>query len=187
MNASALAAGTTVSIRAPVAADLAELVELVRASRALHRPWVRPPQDSTGFRAYLERITRDTHRGYLVCLRDGGAIAGVVNVSEIVHSAFESAYLGYYAHTAWAGRGCMREGLALVIGHAFRRLGLHRLEANVQPGNAASLALVRSLGFRKEGVSPRYLKVGGRWRDHERWAILAEEWKDTKRTARRRR
>ncbi len=186
MNARALAAGPTVGIRAPAATDLAELVELVRASRALHRPWVRPPQDASGFRAYLERNTRETHRGYLVCLRDGGAIAGVVNVSEIVRGAFESAYLGYYAHATWAGRGCMREGLALVIGHAFHRLGLHRLEANVQPANAASLALVRRLGFRKEGVSPRYLKVGGRWRDHERWAILAEEWRDTKRVVRRR-
>jgi ribosomal-protein-alanine N-acetyltransferase len=186
MRSSALAVGPTVSIRAPTVADVAELVELVRASRSLHRPWVRPPQDATAFRTYLERTTRDTHRGYLVCLRDGGAIAGVVNVSEIVRGAFESAYLGYYAHSAWSGRGYMREGLALVIVHAFRKLGLHRLEANVQPGNTASIALVRSLGFRKEGVSPRYLKVGGRWRDHERWAILAEDWKDAKRATRRR-
>jgi ribosomal-protein-alanine N-acetyltransferase len=69
----------------------------------------------------------------------------------------------------------MTEGMRLVIGRAFGTLRLHRLEANIQPANAASIALVRRLGFRKEGLSRRYLKIGGRWRDHERWAILAEE------------
>ncbi len=70
----------------------------------------------------------------------------------------------------------MTEGLALVLRHAFRGLGLHRLEANIQPGNRQSRELVRRLGFRREGFSPRYLKIGGRWRDHERWAIVREAW-----------
>jgi [ribosomal protein S5]-alanine N-acetyltransferase len=47
------------------------------------------------------------------------------------------------------------------------------LEANVQPANIASIALVQSCGLRKEGFSPRYLKIAGKWRDHERWAIVA--------------
>jgi ribosomal-protein-alanine N-acetyltransferase len=67
----------------------------------------------------------------------------------------------------------MREGLALVVRHAFRSLKLHRLEANIQPANVGSIALVKSLRFEREGYSPRYLKIGGRWRDHERWAIRA--------------
>jgi ribosomal-protein-alanine N-acetyltransferase len=72
----------------------------------------------------------------------------------------------------------MREGIQLVLRSAFLGLRLHRVEANIQPGNKPSVALARGAGFRREGFSPRYLKIGGRWRDHERWAILAEEWRD---------
>ena len=87
---------------------------------------------------------------------------------------FQSAYLGFYTGAPFMGKGYMSEGLRLVLRHAFSRLGLHRLEANIQPANRASIRLVRRAGFRREGFSPRYLKVFGRWRDHERWAIIAE-------------
>jgi ribosomal-protein-alanine N-acetyltransferase len=109
-----------------------------------------------------------------------------VNLNEIVRGAFRSAYLGYYSFTPHAGHGYMAEGLRLVLRHAFRGLGLHRLEANIQPGNRASRALVRGLGFRREGFSPRYLKIGGRWRDHERWAIVREAWAPAGSVGRRR-
>jgi ribosomal-protein-alanine N-acetyltransferase len=99
-----------------------------------------------------------------------------VNLNEIVRGAFHSAYLGYYGFAPHARQGYMTEGLGLVLRHAFRQMGLHRLEANIQPRNRASRALVRRLGFRREGFSPRYLKVLGRWRDHERWAIVREAW-----------
>jgi ribosomal-protein-alanine N-acetyltransferase len=117
-----------------------------------------------------------TRLRYLVCRRVDGAILGVVNVSEIVRGALQSAYLGYYAFRPHAEAGYLTEGLGLVLRHAFRRLKLHRLEANIQPANRPSRRLARRLGFRKEGFSPRYLKVGGRWRDHERWAIVREGW-----------
>jgi len=120
--------------------------------------------------------TGPTRVRLLVCRRADGAVVGVVNVSEIVRAALQSAYLGYYAFRPYAGAGYLTEGLGLVLRHAFRRLKLHRLEANIQPANAASRRLARRLGFRKEGFSPRYLKVGGRWRDHERWAIVRESW-----------
>ena len=112
-----------------------------------------------------------------MCREEDGAIAGVYNIGQIFYGPLCSAYLGYYAFAPFAGQGYMREGLQLVLRHAFGPLGLHRLEANIQPENAPSIALVAGAGFRLEGLSPRYLKIAGRWRDHERWAILAEEFR----------
>ena len=79
----------------------------------------------------------------LVCRREDGAIAGFINVNEIVRGLFQSGYLGYAGVAAHAGQGYMREGLELVLARAFTELGLHRLEANIQPANQASIALVR--------------------------------------------
>jgi len=108
-------------------------------------------------------------------------IVGVMNLSEIVQGFFRSAYLGYYALEPFAGRGYMNEGLSLLLHHAFKVLKLHRIEANIQPHNEASKALVKRSGFKLEGYSPRYLKIGGRWRDHERWTLLVEDWRAARR------
>ncbi len=147
----------------------------VRRSRSLLRPWVAPPSTAAAYRAYLRRLRGPGHAGYFVVLRSSGALVGVINLSEVVRGSFQSAYLGYYAFVPHAGRGLMSDGLRLVLRRAFGRLGLHRVEANIQPGNTASRALVRRLGFRREGFSRRYLKIAGRWRDHERWALLRED------------
>lgn len=169
----------SVHLETPGLRRAAEFLEAVGRSRALHGALVAPPDTRALFRAYLTRIRRPTHRGYFVCL-PGGELAGVVNVSEIVRGLFQSAYLGFYALAPHAGRGAMRAGLALVIEEAFRTQGLHRVEANIQPRNRRSIALVRSLGFRREGFSPRYLRIAGRWRDHERWALTVEDWKQAR-------
>lgn len=166
---------TRVRLERPSATSLREFLAAVRRSRRLHDRWVSPPATPAAYRAYLGRLRRATHVGYLVRLYGSGELVGVVNVNEIVRGAFRSGYLGYYAFAPYDGRGLMTEGLSLVVRDAFRRLGLHRLEANIQPANEASRRLVRRLGFRREGFSPRYLKIQGRWRDHERWAILADE------------
>jgi [ribosomal protein S5]-alanine N-acetyltransferase len=164
-----------VALAKPSARWMAPFMAAVRRSRGLHARWVSPPATPAAFRTYLRGLGRPTHAGYLVVLRGSRELVGVVNISEIVRGNFQSGYLGYYAFRPHAGRGLMSEGLALVIADAFGRLGLHRLEANIQPGNARSRGLVRRLGFRREGYSARYLTIAGRWRDHERWAILADE------------
>lgn len=113
--------------------------------------------------------------GFLACRHEDDAIVGVFTLGQIVRGPLQSAYLGFYGFSPFEGQGYMTEAMRLVLRHAFGAMKLHRVEANIQPGNAASIALVRRCGFRLEGFSPRYLKISGRWRDHERWAILAEE------------
>jgi ribosomal-protein-alanine N-acetyltransferase len=166
-----------VRIHPPGRRDRDEVLDLVRRSRALHRGWMHPGQTRADYAAYLDRVRDDRHAGFLIRRLEDDALVGLVNLNEIVRGAFHSAYLGYWVGGPYARRGYMADGLGLVLREAFGALKLHRVEANIQPANVASIALARQLGFRYEGVSPRYLKIAGRWRDHERYALLAEEWR----------
>ncbi|KMO97584.1 GNAT family N-acetyltransferase [Streptomyces roseus] len=171
--------GERVGLRPFRLADGPEFTARVRESRHLHHPWLNPPTTTEEYEAYASALIEGDGRvGFLVCERGTGAIAGFVNVNNIVYGAFDCGALGYGAFAHSAGRGLFREALPLAVAHAFAPedeggLGLHRLEANIQPDNAASLALVRGAGFRQEGFSPDFLFVDGAWRDHERWAITA--------------
>jgi [ribosomal protein S5]-alanine N-acetyltransferase len=167
-----------VRLRAPSTEDRRAFLKAVKQSRSLHHPWVYPPSSVRAFETFLERIARPTHSSHLIVDVPTGGIAGIANLSEIVRGSFQSAYLGFFAFAGWENQGYMQHGLQLVCAHAFRHLRLHRIEANIQPANLRSRALVRRLGFRCEGLSRRYLKIGGRWRDHERWALLIEDWKE---------
>jgi ribosomal-protein-alanine N-acetyltransferase len=160
-------------------ADVAELAEVGAAARDCK--WVTAPETQDAVEQWLTRMSGERAAALVACRREDSAIVGVFNLSEIVRGAFQSSYASYYVHAAYSGNGYMTEGLRLVLQHAFGPLGLHRVESNIQPGNAASIALVRRVGFRFEGVSLRYLKIRGRWRDHERWAITTEDWRSERR------
>jgi [ribosomal protein S5]-alanine N-acetyltransferase len=159
----------------PGPGDEADFLAAMRASRSLHRPWIYPPLSAEDYARYLTSLG-ERKVGYLGRRRSDGAIVGWANVSEIIRGGLQSAFLGYSGIGGFAGQGYMTETLQLVLRDAFSRLKLHRLEANIQPGNEPSLRLAERCGFEREGFSPRYLKVGGRWRDHERWAIRRETW-----------
>jgi ribosomal-protein-alanine N-acetyltransferase len=161
-----------VTLRSIARDDEKEFVALVKASADLHRPWMSLPDTPEEFQAYLGRFDHTTGQGILVCLRDTGAIAGMININSIIRGRYQCGSLGYAAFAPSAGRGYMSEGLGLVVRYAFERLRLHRLEANIQPGNRASLNLIRRLGFRNEGYSPDLLFIDGAWEGHERWALL---------------
>ena len=175
MTAAPLARGRRVHLRHPRASDREAFLKAVRASRALHRPWVSPPSTPEAFAELVRSARADTTRRLLIVRNDDGSFAGVINVTQIFYGPFRSANLGYYALRPHAGQGLMREGMRLALRHAFGDLGLHRVQAAVQPDNERSLALLRACGFTHEGYARRYLKIGGRWRDHELWAILAED------------
>jgi [ribosomal protein S5]-alanine N-acetyltransferase len=154
--------------------DEDEFLAAVISSRGLHHPWVDPPDGPERYALLLERNRRPEHFTFLVRERDGGVLAGTVNVTNIVRGAFQSAFCGYWAYAGSQGRGLMTDGLRSVVDHAFAELGLHRLEANIQPANVASIALAERCGFGFEGFSPRYLMVDGDWRDHNRYAITSD-------------
>jgi len=165
-----------VTLSTPSPADADEFVAAALASKAVVLPWVDPADTPERFAAYLKRAARDDHACYLVRHQTCGELVGFVNINSIVRGALQSGHLGYAGFASHAGRGLMSQGVAAVICTAFDDLGLHRLEANIQPGNVKSLALARRLGFKREGYSPQYLMVDGHWRDHERWAVRAEDW-----------
>ena len=169
--------GKRVYLHPPHGDDTDEFLSLARASTTLHYPWVSPPGDEAAFTAYVDRNGGDDFRAFLARRREDGAMVGVVNLSQVFRGSFSDAYLGFYGFAPFVLKGYMTEAVDLALRHAFRSMGLHRVEANLQPANDRSRALVERLGFRLEGFSPRYLKVAGCWRDHERWAVLAEEWR----------
>ena len=172
-----------VELRPPSIEMEREFLAAANRSRSLLRGWADPPRTRHAFRAYIRRLCAPTHRGHFVVLKGSGELVGVVNLSEIVRGSFQSAYLGCYGFVPHVGQGLMGEALMLVLARAFGELRLHRVEANIQPANARSIAFFSRLGFRREGYSPRYLKIAGSCRDHERWAMLAEEWRARKRPA----
>ncbi|MGW7356943.1 GNAT family N-acetyltransferase [Streptomyces sp. NPDC054802] len=172
-----VAAGARVGLRPVTYDDAAEFTASARRSTAHHRPWLFPPLTEDDYAAYARRLLEDPAKeGYLFCELATGRIAGFINVNNIVRGALQSGAVGYGAFEHAVGRGLTGEALRLLLGHAFARggLGLHRIEASIQPLNAASIGLVRSAGFRLEGYSPDFLFIDGAWRDHERWAITRE-------------
>jgi ribosomal-protein-alanine N-acetyltransferase len=178
----ALRSGAKVFLRFPMPSDEAEVCALRLRSAKRLRAWEpRPPKNARGtpsewFARMLSYRRTETHRKLLVCLVQDGTIVGGASLNEIVRGAMEGCFAGWWIGDPFEGRGYMREAIALLLDHAFLDLKLHRVEANIRPENERSRHLARALGFRCEGYSPRYLQIAGAWCDHERWAMLADEW-----------
>jgi ribosomal-protein-alanine N-acetyltransferase len=166
--------GFRTRIQEPVEADESAFLAAMKDSVGLHYPWVSAPKDHAAWKRYMDRLQRVNEAGFLVRHLHDGEICGVVNLNIITYEALCGAHVSYFGVAGQAQKGYMKEGLLQVVQHAFGELGLHRLEANIQPDNLASIALAQSTGFRHEGFSPRFLKINGVWCDHERWAILAD-------------
>ncbi len=155
-------------------ADGPALIAAHRRNRRHHAPWAEPCADQAGFDAWFTRLQNGPNESRIARDSLTGGIIGMFNLSQIAHGNFCSAYLGFYGMVEFAGQGLMTEALMQMVDYAFTDVGLHRLEANIQPANTRSIALVRRAGFQQEGYSPKYLFIDGAWRDHERWARIAD-------------
>jgi [ribosomal protein S5]-alanine N-acetyltransferase len=164
-------------IRKPTEEDCQELLSLHQRSQEFHFPWVFPPINEPDCKKYINRCQNEDFEGLLICNVANNQIIGVANLSQIFYRNFQNTYLGYYIDVNFARQGLMSEGVRLAINYAFHTLGLHRIEANIQPENRASINLVQRLNFTKEGFSRRYLKINEKWCDHERWALTVEDWR----------
>jgi ribosomal-protein-alanine N-acetyltransferase len=170
----------TVHIRLPRSSDASAYADAVVRSADHIGAW--NPVEPDGLAELLRRQGPGL-RTFLIINDEDGGIVGKCNVANIVRARFRNAVLGYDSYLPYAGTGRMTEGMHQVVQICFTAqpdgLGLHRLEINVQPENLRSIALAKRLGFRHEGFSPRMLYINDAWRDHERYALTAEEWPRT--------
>lgn len=111
----------------------------------------------------------------LLCTVQDDRIGGAINLSDICCRNFCNTTIGYWTGMRDQRKGFMTAGISLVLRLAFQEMGLHRIEANVQAKNEPSKGLLAKVGFRYEGLSPQFLKIGDEWKEHERWAICAED------------
>ncbi|MFZ0827451.1 MAG: GNAT family protein [Verrucomicrobiia bacterium] len=172
----AVLAGRWVTLRPPVMADFREFAVLMKNSDRFYRGLVSPFKGKVQFADYVRRSRNGESFRFLICRNRDGSVVGNISLFLITRNALQSACVGYMVGASHARRGYATGALQLVLHFAFDNLKLHRVEANIQPHNKPSLALVKRAGFKREGYSPRYLKICGKWRDHERWALLVENW-----------
>lgn len=170
--------GRKVYLRYPKISDFEEFTALNKSSVDFHKGLANPPKNKDSFDEFIKRSEQAANESFLICLIETDEIMGSIGLSQIFRGGFQNAYLGYYLGEKFAGKGFASEAIALIVKFAFEELKLHRIEANIQPHNPASIAIVKKNGFTKEGFSPKYLQIDDAWRDHERWAIIFENWEN---------
>ena len=159
-----------------------EVLEFLVRNREAFAPW-EPVRDDSFFTLERQRallmdaasaLRQGTRLQFWMVERDSGAVVGAVNFFNVVRQAFLSCLVGFKTDAGRQGRGYMTEALGAAVRYVFDDQGLHRVEANVMPSNAASLRVLDKLGFEPEGLARRYLRIGGVWEDHLRLALRNE-------------
>jgi len=145
------------------------------------KPWEatspEPMATSMAFRQLVKHFDREAEDGRLqpFVIETQGRLVGQMHLFGISWGSLRSASAGYWVAESFAGQGIVPFALAAACDHAFLVLGLHRVEVNIRPANAASLRVVEKLGFREEGLRRRYLHIDGEWRDHRSFAMTTED------------
>lgn len=156
-----------------------------RSVRARNVEWLRQweatspdPENEAAptYSAMVRRLRAEGREGrtmpFVVTYQD--ALVGQLTVGGISWGSLRSAYIGYWVDQRVAGRGIIPTAVAMATDHCFS-IGLHRIEINIRPENMASRRVVEKLGFRPEGLRPRYLHIDGDWRDHLSFALTVDE------------
>jgi [ribosomal protein S5]-alanine N-acetyltransferase len=173
--------GEKIFLRPPTPADFREYAALMKVSQPVFRGLIRKLKGRKQFNEFARRSKLGDYFRFLICRRTDGAIVGSIGLFQIVRLHVQNGVTGYFVGAPHLRHGYATEALQLVLRFAFRKLKLHRVEASIQSHNAPSIALVKHAGFTSEGYSRRLVKIAGRWRDHERWAILVEDWRPLRR------
>lgn len=178
----AIRIGPDVFLRPPTAADKPEYVKLRDVSETWLTPWeptppgqVETPEPEVIFDRVLSTANSQHFRRFMICLNPTGEIVGQLTLGHIYRGPFLNSIAGYWIGQPFANRGFATQALAMGLAEAFGPMGLHRVETNINPENAPSLRVVQKLGFRFEGLARRYLRINGEWRDHQHWAMTAED------------
>lgn len=177
----AIQSGPSVFLRRPLASDRAEWIALRESSLdhlLVWEPRQRVRSESERWDSFFRTSDAEDRQRLLIFRHEDSRMVGYVGLNGIRHGALQGCDLGYWIGKEFTRRGYMTEALLLAIRHAFGPLELHRVEANVQPHNAASIGVLKKAGLRFEGVALRFLQINGKWCDHQRWALTIEEWKD---------
>jgi ribosomal-protein-alanine N-acetyltransferase len=166
--------------------DRDEFIRVHQVSDAFYAPW---SPNRTGsyedmFITEMTKVDADRRNGShyrMIGVLDDGRIAGFFNLGHIVRGAFHNAYVGWKVSVEVARQGYATEGVTALLDFAFAQEGaaLHRIQANVIPGNKPSIALAEKLGLRREGIAVRYLEIAGVWQDHVMFARTVEEHRFT--------
>lgn len=179
-------AGRRITLRPLTVADFDEWHEVRHRCREWLVPWepriapghADPSEDRRAFAARCGARERERQlgSGYGFGIFVDGRFRGEINISSIQRGPFQNSYVGYWIDAAVAGQGYVPEAVVAILRFAFEELGLHRVQIAIIPRNTKSRRVVEKLEIRNEGVAERYLEINGRWEDHIRFAITAEEW-----------
>jgi ribosomal-protein-alanine N-acetyltransferase len=180
--------GRRVTLRPLTVADFNQWHEV----RTRNQNWLvkwepqRPPgapdvvDSRAGFAARCRARDRErqlgTGSGFAIFV--GARFVGEINLNGLQRGPFQTAQIGYWVDEACAGQGIVPESFVVLCRHAFEDLVLHRIEVAIIPRNTSSLRVMEKLGIREEGIALGYLEINGRWEDHARFGITAEEWEE---------
>ncbi|MFM7051275.1 MAG: GNAT family N-acetyltransferase [Planctomycetota bacterium] len=177
--------GSLATLRIARESDGTEFIAMLSRSREHLAAWMPRTARGTepGFANRFKRMLRPACESggrlrVLVCASDGGRIVGVASLTGISEWPNLDCHAGYWLGAGETGKGFMRDAVASLLDHAFEERGLHRVSANILPANRRSIALVKALGFTREGVARGLVEIDGAWRDHEVWSMLSTEWRE---------